>query len=463
MFVMAVARTSSLDVLTVRECPPSCRTAMHRLSAKVSPSPEPGPITLQLPTARGDNGRSKTDQQSDTLDGESSVKDEDEESEAGTRDCCTRCPLKAMRKVMWGLVLGGCVALSWAGATHSAKQTLAGLHAPYFITWFCSVWNLLLFPIYYLGHLLGAEQKQWPTTCFRECSSFLGDGRVTVRLLLKGAAPFSVLWSLSGYLYLLALHRISTSDASAVLCCSQAFIFLLSWIGLKDHFMGVRIVAAILSITGIVMMAYADGFHSDSITGVALGVGSASTSALYKVLFRKRVGEFRPGPASVLLSCVGLFSCVLHSWVCVLLYLTHVEYWPTSQAMPWKSLCIMASLLLAFNMLVNLGVALTYPCLISLGVLLSIPASTAVDILVTSSVTQLSQVRIAAAGIIAAGYVMLLLPENWDENTLRCLGKLWQGGWREDSVIVEELTVDSVGPTRTKPKPAGVAALLHET
>lgn len=44
-----------------------------------------------------------------------------------------------------------------------------------------------------------------------------------------------------------------------------------------------QIVAAIMAITGIVMMAYADGFHGDSIIGVALAVGSASTSALYKV------------------------------------------------------------------------------------------------------------------------------------------------------------------------------------
>lgn len=45
----------------------------------------------------------------------------------------------------------------------------------------------------------------------------------------------------------------------------------------------VQIVAAIMAITGIVMMAYADGFHGDSFVGVALAVGSASTSALYKV------------------------------------------------------------------------------------------------------------------------------------------------------------------------------------
>lgn len=45
-----------------------------------------------------------------------------------------------------------------------------------------------------------------------------------------------------------------------------------------------QIVAAIFAIAGIVMMTYADGFHSHSVIGIALVVGSASTSALYKVM-----------------------------------------------------------------------------------------------------------------------------------------------------------------------------------
>lgn len=46
----------------------------------------------------------------------------------------------------------------------------------------------------------------------------------------------------------------------------------------------VQIVAAILAIAGIVMMTYADGFHSHSVIGITLVVASASMSALYKVL-----------------------------------------------------------------------------------------------------------------------------------------------------------------------------------
>lgn len=92
------------------------------------------------------------------------------------------------------------------------------------------IWNLIAFGCAMLYIILS----------FRKCSLFLGE-ELTVRVVLKGAAPFSVLWSLSGYLYLLALCRISKVDVSAILCCSQAFIFLLSWIGLKDRFMGVRV------------------------------------------------------------------------------------------------------------------------------------------------------------------------------------------------------------------------------
>ncbi|KAL6472071.1 hypothetical protein MHYP_G00182590 [Metynnis hypsauchen] len=354
---------------------------MNKLSARVSPCSAPTPAALHLHTpAEG------ADPQKD-LRTESEVRDQE------VRTSCSRCPLKALLRPTTGLLLAGCVSAAWAWAAHSAKHTLTRLHAPFFIIWFCGLWNLLFFPLYYLGHLLGSERREWPSVQLRKCSRFLGDGDLTLRLVLKGAAPFSLLWSVSGYLHLLSLCRISISDGSAVLCCSHAFAFLLSWIGLKDRFMGVRIVAAILSITGIVMLAYADGFHSNSITGVALGVGSASTLAFYKV------------------------ETTL------------------------------------FNVLVNLGGVVSYPALISLGILLTIPASAAVDWCMSVTL-EVSNVRGAAFGIISAGFLLLLLPEDWDERALRWFGTLWHG--QDESVLGEDWGADTPRP---KPKPARVAAL----
>ncbi|XP_076876933.1 solute carrier family 35 member F4 [Brachyhypopomus gauderio] len=419
---------------------------MSTQSAKVSPCPAP---TAQL--SPGSGGENKDD---DTVFG--SIETGLQDAGRGSKTCRSRCPLPALCRGAAGLLLAGGVAWSWAWSAHYAKDTLTKLHSPFFITWFCSLWNLLSFPLYYLGHTLGSQLRQRPCTELRVCGRSLGDTQLSGRVLLKTAAPFSLIRGASCVMHLMALHRISISDSSAVLCCSKAFVFLLSWIGLQDRFMGVRIVAAILSITGIVMMAYADGFHSDSITGVALGVGSASTSAFYKVLLWKRVGPGQPGTASLLMSCEGLCGVGLHSWIWVLLHLSHFESWPSLQLVPWDTLCLTASLLLAFNVLVNVGEVLTYPTLISVGILFTIPASAALDLFMSSAL-QLSHVRAAACSVIAAGYLMLLLPENWDERTARAFGALWHGN--EERVLGHELEPDNAGSARPKPKQTGVAAL----
>lgn len=75
----------------------------------------------------------------------------------------------------------------------------------------------------------------------RECSRLFGEEGMTLKLFLKRTAPFSILWTLTNYLYLLALRKLTATDVSALYCCHKAFVFLLSWIVLKDRFMGVRV------------------------------------------------------------------------------------------------------------------------------------------------------------------------------------------------------------------------------
>ena len=62
---------------------------------------------------------------------------------------------------------------------------------------------------------------------------------------------------------------------SVIHWCSSSLLLSLS--------LSLQIVAAILAIAGIVMMTYADGFHSHSVIGITFVVASASMSALYKV------------------------------------------------------------------------------------------------------------------------------------------------------------------------------------
>ncbi|KAL0969093.1 hypothetical protein UPYG_G00222540 [Umbra pygmaea] len=373
-----------------------------------------------------------------------------EASEEGTSyQACANTALK----VLGGLVFVLCVSSSWVGTTQLVQLTFKSFSCPFFISWFSTNWNILFFPLYYGGHVMTTRDKQTPIQKFRECSRLFGEDGMTLKLFLKRTAPFSILWTLTNYLYLLALRKLTATDVSALYCCHKAFVFLLSWIVLKDRFMGVRIVAAIMAITGIVMMAYADGFHGDSIIGVALAVGSASTSALYKVLFKMFLGSANLGEVAHFLSTMGVFNLIFISFIPIILYFTKVEHWGSLSSLPWGYLCGLAGLWLVFNILVNVGVVLTYPILISIGTLLSVPGNAAVDVLKNEVI--FSVVRLAATCIICLGFLLLLLPEEWDSVTLRFLAAFAD---KKSEDHGEELTESSI-PGRSRSRANGAVSI----
>ncbi|XP_031438490.2 putative thiamine transporter SLC35F3a [Clupea harengus] len=327
-----------------------------------------------------------------------------------------------LQQALWGVAVTMCVCCSWCGANQLAKVTLRRLNAPLTITWFSTSWNCLLFPLYYLGHLCCSAERQSPRQRFRECCRFLGDEGLTKRVLVGRVVPFGLLWTLTCYLYLQGLRLIPPTDASALFCCCRAFVFLLSWVVLRQRFLGVRIVAAILSIAGIVMMTYADGFHSYSVFGIALVVASACMAALYKVLFRLFLGSAKLGEAALYLSVLGGANLVFVGVVPLLLLLTGAEELDSLGDVPWACLCGASALLLVFTFLMNFGALVTLPTLISLGVVLSVPVNAVVDR--CASEVQFNSVRVIALLVIGLGFLLLLLPEDWDQSLLQLCAAL---------------------------------------
>ncbi|XP_029688887.1 solute carrier family 35 member F4 isoform X3 [Takifugu rubripes] len=438
---------------------------MKKHSARVAPLSSYSTQVLTCPISEGEDG---SDSHAETPGSESS-------RESSSYQTCANTALK----VLGGLLMVLCVSSSWVGTTQVVKLTFQSFSCPFFISWFSSNWNILFFPIYYSGNVVITREKQTPIQKFRECSRLFGEDGMTLKLFVKRTAPFSILCTLTNYLYLLALKKLTATDVSALYCCHKAFVFLLSWIVLKDRFMGVRIVAAIMAITGIVMMAYADGFHGDSFVGVALAVGSASTSALYKVrrnhsvphkpvqalvcvsrwmfltqvLLKMFLGSANLGEVAHFLSTMGVFNLVFISGVPLILYFTKVEHWGSLSSLPWGYMCGLAGLWLVFNILVHVGVVLTYPILISIGTLLSVPGNAAVDVLKHEVI--FSVVRLAATCIICLGFLLLLLPEEWDSVTLRFLSNIAEKKSEEHG---EELTESSVN-TRSRSRANGAVSI----
>uniref|UniRef100_A0A672MLG1 Solute carrier family 35 member F3 n=1 Tax=Sinocyclocheilus grahami TaxID=75366 RepID=A0A672MLG1_SINGR len=165
------------------------------------------------------------------------------ESGAGRQrlHCCVRVTAIQVRKAIWGVAMVMCVCSSWAGSTQLAKLTFKQYDAPFTLTWFTTTWNCLFFPLYYIGHLCKSPERQTPKQRFRECCRFFGDDGLTAKVFFTKVAPFGLLWIMTNYLYLQALRKINSTDVSALFCCNKAFVFLLSWIVLRDRFMGVRV------------------------------------------------------------------------------------------------------------------------------------------------------------------------------------------------------------------------------
>ncbi|MBN3320337.1 S35F3 protein, partial [Atractosteus spatula] len=294
--------------------------------------------------------------------------------------CCLQISAAQARKALWGVAMVLCVCSSWTGSTQLAKLTFQQFDAPFTLTWFATNWNFLFFPLYYTGHLYKSTERQTPKQRYRECCRFFGDDGLTAKVFFTKAAPFGLLWTLTNYLYLQALRRINTTDVSALFCCNKAFVFLLSWIVLRDRFMGVR------------------------------------------VLFKLILGSAKFGEAALFLTILGGANFVFISFIPVILYFTKVEYFDSLEALPWGCLCGVAVLLLTFNILVNFGIAITYPTLISFGIVLSVPVNAVVDHY-TSEIS-FNSVRVIAVLIICLGFLLLLLPEEWDQCLIQLLARL---------------------------------------
>ncbi|KAG7275426.1 hypothetical protein CRUP_033159 [Coryphaenoides rupestris] len=372
-------------------------------------------------------------------------------SEASVDSKAYRTCAGTVLKVLGGLLVVLCISSSWVGTTQLVKLTFQSFSCPFFISWFSSNWNILFFPIYYSTTMVTTREKQSPIQKFRECSRLFGEDGMTLMIVLKRTAPFSILWTLTNYLYLLALRKLTATDVSALYCCHKAFVFLLSWIVLKDRFMGVRIVAAIMAITGIVMMAYADGFHGDSFVGVALAVGSASTSALYKVLFKMFLGSANLGEVAHFLSTMGFFNLIFISCVPLILYFTKCStswsLWAWCSPIPSSSPSELCS---AFRGMQQTDYT-ARPALPSRK-----PKHRAVDVLKHEVI--FSVVRLAATCIICLGFLLLLLPEEWDSVTLRFLANIAEKKSEQDHG--EELTESSVQThTRSRSRANGTVSI----
>lgn len=96
--------------------------------------------------------------------------------------------------------------------------------------------------------------------------------------------------------------------------------------------------AVIICDTGVALLAYMDGITgSPTLGGVVLATSAAAGSAVYKVLFRKIIGETSYGQVAIFFTIIGIINATMLWPICLGLFLTGLEtiQW---DKLPWPAL-----------------------------------------------------------------------------------------------------------------------------
>ncbi|GBP14581.1 Solute carrier family 35 member F4 [Eumeta japonica] len=180
-----------------------------------------------------------------------------------------------------------------------------------------------------------------------------------------------------------------------------------------------HIVAAILCDTGIALLAYMDGITgSSTLGGVVLAAFAAAGFAIFKVLFRKIMGEVNTGQRGLFFSIVGLVNASLLWPVCLALYLTGSEMLP-SHRMPWIPLLVASVSLLVFHLVYQFGNVMTYNMFVTLGLITAVPVSAALDVVLYE--VQFEGMKLAGVILIGVGFFLVMFPDNWPDYIMRLL------------------------------------------
>ena len=177
--------------------------------------------------------------------------------------------------------------------------SLLQFSAPFFTCWFCTGWTGLFFPLYLVLRLLSCEPG--PALQYKH---------LTFRSLLLHCLAFCLLSVLTNYLYIRSLQRLDCTVVTALFATNACFVYLLSWVVLKQQFVGVRIVALVLSTTGISLLAYMD--QRASLASVLTASAAAAGTAVYKVMFKKLMGDVSFLQVGVLYKPTSLSSIIIN-------------------------------------------------------------------------------------------------------------------------------------------------------
>lgn len=318
-------------------------------------------------------------------------------------------------KIFFGVIIVVLIAFSHTGSTQFAKTTYTkNFQAPFFVTWYNTCFMIMVYPFFMIP--LMCQKTPWRLRTFlRHTALIFGPDGFSLKSLvnywLRRIIPFCMIWIGTNYVYIRSLRPLLPGTVTAIFSVSSCFVYILSLIFLRDRFYLLRVVAMFLTICGIVLMGYVEGFgiKATSYQGIIFVMLAAFGSALYQVFFKRVMADATGSQVALFLTLLGSTNMILFSPVLFLMdYLEwEVITWDT---LPWVHLNTTAILSAFFNYLVNFGISITFPLFISIGISLGLPMNAIADSIFRHE--EFGVLKIVSLFLILAGFLLMLIPSD---------------------------------------------------
>jgi len=123
---------------------------------------------------------------------------------------------------------------------HNYLQIIPLYNAPFFTTWFCTNWEILYFPVYFICRAIRTKCVTPSEIIVESLRGFRDKGFTGGRFLIR-CSLFCALWVITNYLYILSLRILLSTDVMALFATNVSCVYLLSWVILHEQFVGVRV------------------------------------------------------------------------------------------------------------------------------------------------------------------------------------------------------------------------------
>ncbi|PIC33645.1 hypothetical protein B9Z55_013551 [Caenorhabditis nigoni] len=326
------------------------------------------------------------------------------------------------------------VAITWCLSTQFSKTALnfdkKNFNAPYFMMWFNTNLMLLCFPAYIIVDKIRSRRSVGDIVgeTFRTFGKKKG---FSIRNMFVYVTPFVFFWVGANYPYVRALLLITPSVATSISACNAAFVYILAIILLGDTFNIFKIFSVVLAIGGVVVISMDNELKIEWL-GILFAFLSAFMAAVYKVSFKKIIGNASLGDVSLFMTCLGFLNLTINWIPSLILALTGVETLHFAYA-PWGPMVGAALLSMAFNFTINFGIALLNPLVISVGMLLGIPLNTLIDIIFRN--LDATPLFIIGTCLICLSFLLIIIP--YDK--LGINGNCWKNNKTSAEEICEKM------------------------